>query len=170
MKKIDWSKWSAIAEILSAIAIVITLLYLAVQTRYLAVQTEQNNDLLTAQARLTMLENRSEFSLLAIESPEFADLIARNMAGDDLSASDEIRINQIMIRVMVNWEYEFREYAEGRLEERDLPIEAWRNWVHGRGSLSLPPFDDEWDRLKGVLDDSFIEFMEQSVIQPSAPE
>ena len=43
MSKVDWTKWSAIAEILSALAIVVTLLYLADQTKQLRAQTEQNN-------------------------------------------------------------------------------------------------------------------------------
>ena len=48
MKRVEWGKWSAIAEILSALAILVTLGYLAIQTRYLAVQTEQNTAALVA--------------------------------------------------------------------------------------------------------------------------
>jgi hypothetical protein len=68
MNKIDWSKWSAIAEILAAIAVVITLVYLAIQTRYVAVQTEQNTAAVRASVRQAMFANDQA---LNIEQPEF---------------------------------------------------------------------------------------------------
>ena len=33
MKSLDWTKWSAIAEIFSSVAILVTLIYLAIQTQ-----------------------------------------------------------------------------------------------------------------------------------------
>ena len=48
MKKIDWTKWSAIAEVLSSVAIVATLLYLVIQT-------QQNAAAIQASSRQTML-------------------------------------------------------------------------------------------------------------------
>ncbi len=36
MIRIDWGKWSAVAEIVSSVAIVVTLAYLTVQTRLFA--------------------------------------------------------------------------------------------------------------------------------------
>jgi len=75
MSKMDCSKWSAIAEILSAIAIVVTLLYLAVQTRYLAVQTDQNNELLRAQAGYNNLRNRVSYREEIVANPELADFL-----------------------------------------------------------------------------------------------
>ena len=67
MSKIDWSKWSAVAEILAAIAVVITLVYLAIQTRYVAVQTEQNTAAVRASVRQAMFANDQAMN---IERPE----------------------------------------------------------------------------------------------------
>ena len=84
MKNVDWTKWSAVAEILSAIAIVLTLLYLADQTRQLKVQTEQNNDLLQAQAGYALAQNQANNNALLRSSPEFADFLAKLASGDPL--------------------------------------------------------------------------------------
>ena len=63
MSRIDWSKWSAIAEIGAAVAVVITLVYLAVQTRYVAVQTELNTAAVRASIRQDMYANDQELML-----------------------------------------------------------------------------------------------------------
>jgi hypothetical protein len=63
MSRIDWSKWSAIAEIAAAVAVVITLVYLAMQTRYVAVQTAQNTAAVRATVRQTMFANDQQLIL-----------------------------------------------------------------------------------------------------------
>ena len=72
MKKIDWSKWSAVAEILSAVAILITLAYLAVQTRYSALQVEQNTAALLAANRQASMDAEIQWLYLGLDHPEIA--------------------------------------------------------------------------------------------------
>ena len=69
MNKIDWAKWSAIAEILGAVAVVVTLLYLSAQTRYLATQTQQNTAAIQASVRQAMLSEDRESLYKIIEYP-----------------------------------------------------------------------------------------------------
>jgi len=69
VNKIDWAKWSAIAEILGAVAVVVTLLYLSAQTRYLATQTEQNTAAVQASVRQAMLSEDRESLYKIIEYP-----------------------------------------------------------------------------------------------------
>jgi len=69
MTKIDWSKWSAIAEILSAVAILITLVYLAVQTRYSALQTQQNTAALHSNSRQEILNAEVDLLYELMERP-----------------------------------------------------------------------------------------------------
>ena len=47
---INWSKWSAIAEIISSVAILVTLIYLSIQTHQNLVATQTNT-------RQTMISN-----------------------------------------------------------------------------------------------------------------
>lgn len=63
MSRIDWSKWSAIAEIAAAVAVVITLVYLARQTRYVGEQTEQNTAAVRASVRQAMFANDQALAL-----------------------------------------------------------------------------------------------------------
>lgn len=70
MKKIDWTKCSAIAEILSAIAIVVTLLYLADQTKQLRAQTEQNNLIALNQQLQTTTSDSLNWAALIVENTE----------------------------------------------------------------------------------------------------
>ena len=64
MNKIDWSRWSAISEIVSSAAILLTLVYLALQTQQLAIQnqqlvtqTEQNTAAIEASSRQAYLNS-----------------------------------------------------------------------------------------------------------------
>ena len=69
MKTIDWTKWSAIAEIFSAVAIFMTLVYLGVQTRTLGVQTEQNTKALLAGARQAALDAELDILYAILDKP-----------------------------------------------------------------------------------------------------
>ena len=69
MKKIDWTKWSAIAEIFSAVAIFMTLVYLGVQTRTLGIQTEQNTEALLAGARQAALDAELDILYAILDKP-----------------------------------------------------------------------------------------------------
>ena len=67
MSRIDWSKWSAIAEIAAAVAVVVTLVYLARQTQFVGEQTEQNTAAVRASVRQAMFANDQA---LALEQPD----------------------------------------------------------------------------------------------------
>lgn len=165
MKSVDWTKWSAVAEILSAIAIVLTLLYLADQTRQLRVQTEQNNDLLEAQAGYALSQNQASNNALLRSSPEFAEFLAKLASGDPLSPAEQFRETGFYQFFLVNWQWEFREYQSGRLREDQLPLGFWRALMHGEGPLPTPGFLDHWDSLKLNFDPDFVAYVQTNVIQ-----
>ena len=71
MKQFDWTKSSAIAEILSAIAIVLTLAYLAIQTK-------QNTQALELGAYQDLMSQISQINTLAVENPEVAAWLLEN--------------------------------------------------------------------------------------------
>ena len=164
MKTVDWTKWSAIAEIFGAIAIVVTLLYLAVQTQYLAEQTEQNNEFLAAQADYNILQNRTSLYVpLMLDSRALADLLAKVQAGGELDAAERIQLATFQYWFLNNWEWEFGEFYAGRLREEDLPIEPWRDALRG-----LDPVDfgllEYWEESKYRYPPEFQEYMDDFVI------
>ena len=75
MKDVDWTKWSAIAEIFSAIAIVVTLLYLAVQTNQLQVQTAQNFELMEREAARAVEDRRYLLSDVVLNNPVYLEIM-----------------------------------------------------------------------------------------------
>ena len=99
--KIDWTKWSAIAEILSAIAIVVTLLYLADQAQELRSQTEQNNRLLEQDQSIALslrAENRLTTAIeLANMFNEHPEVWASGLAGEQLDETDATVFDNLML-------------------------------------------------------------------------
>lgn len=153
MKNADWSKWSAIAEILSAIAIVITLLYLSVQTRYLAVQTDQNNELLRAQAGFNMLQNRVVGREEIYRNPELAEFrirVSQARSWADLSAADALRMRSELQRQFLTTQWEYSQIIDGNLD-----LEEFVFRLDERG-----PEREEWERFKASLRPDFVEWME----------
>jgi len=160
VKRSDWGRWSAIAEILSAIAIVVTLVYLSVQTQYLAVQTEQNNKLLKAQAELNMFQNRVWRRDAAVLNPEFAEFRVRSGSAEslsDLSAADRLRLREFWERLFLSYQLEFRQYVDGNLEGKQLQF----------GLPRAGPPRGVWESLKSSLDSDFVEWMENGQGAPA---
>jgi len=94
VSKIDWTKWSAIAEVFSALAIVVTLVYLSVQTRYLAQQTEQNNRFLQqgqdiAESEVLASDGMMELEIVRIALENRAAWV-KGLAGETLTADEKI--------------------------------------------------------------------------------
>jgi hypothetical protein len=132
MKKIDWTKWSAIAEILSAMAILVTLLYLGVQTRYVAEQTElstqqiqQNNRLLEAEARANQLASRVSFVDRLLEGVDLASIDVKLQTGESLTEVEEQHWFSFAIFNLIQWEWQYREYEAGTLGQQELPVGGW---------------------------------------------
>ena len=118
MTKIVWSKWSAIAEILSAVAVVVTLLYLAVQTRELRVQTEQNNEFLQEQNSYNVLQNQISGVEMVVNSEEIAVLL---YGQDDV---DYLRRLAAVRGILYRWQWEYGRFEDGVIDQ--LPVEAFR--------------------------------------------
>lgn len=99
MRKVDWTKWSAIAEISSAIAIVMTLLYLSVQTRYLAEQTEQTNLFLQQNQDIALADGISAAVqrqyLIADVIGQAPDVWVKGLAGQELSVTERVHFVEL---------------------------------------------------------------------------
>lgn len=117
MKKIDWTKWSAIAEILSSVAIVFTLFYLAVQTSQntAAIQSASRQGVLNGE--LWLLDQFIEYPSLGIGG--------NNVNRPDLSREEASRYENIL-----NGQFRIREnlwlqYQNGALDQATW--ESYRN-------------------------------------------
>jgi hypothetical protein len=171
--KVDWTKLSAIAEILSAIAIVVTLAYLGLQTRYPAEQTQQSaeqtaqtNRLLSSQATYNLLQNRTAGATSIIESDEASEFWTKVRNGRILTDAESLRVESYAFRALLNWQWEYGEYQPGNIDEADLPIDTWVRSYAGRDTLRrIDIYPDVYARMRNVLNPGLVDFMDSNVVQ-----
>lgn len=102
MKALNWTKLSAVAEIVSSIAILCTLFYLAVQTQ---LNTESNQ----SAVRQAMVQ--SDIALLALNN----GAITRNP--DDMTEEELLNFAASYIAMARTREFYWAEYQSGLLDE-----------------------------------------------------
>ena len=124
MTKFDWTKWSAVAEILGALAIVVTL-------GYLAIQTQQNTAAVQASVRQSMLEADRESLYMQVQNPFL-------MKRSGLDEDEQSQLIAFMTAFMRTRENYWIQYQEGVLD-RDT-------WESYRGALVIVIFSSEFGR------------------------
>jgi len=124
MKKIDWTKWSAIAEVFSALAIVVTL-------GYLAIQTQQNTAATQASVRQSMLEADRESLYMAVQYP----FLTRRSGLDE---EEQLQLIAFMTAFMRTRENFWIQYQKGVLDQ-----DTWESY---RGALVVVIFSSEFGR------------------------
>ena len=162
MNKIDWTKWSAIAEIFSAIAIVVTLIYLAVQTQYLAEQTEQNNRLMSSAGVASLNDKAMEWNARVAENPGVAEILLKASRGETLSETETFRLQSLHNVAMDGWAMDFLQYDAGLIPPEYLNTTVPR---YRSAFLGIPKFAEYWDEAKVRYPDSFVEFIDECVVQ-----
>ena len=165
MTKIDWTKWSAIAEVCGAVAIVATLIYLAVQTQYLAEQTEQNNRFLGAQVVLAQAGYRNTFDERVIQNADFAELAVRAMNNEELSAADQLRVRRFIHSAFSNLEMEYQllQYTD-TTERAPLLANLEALFENGYGLMRSEGVRDAWEELKFLRSEDFVRYVESTVL------
>lgn len=113
MNEHSWTKWSAIAEIISSIAILITLIYLAIQT-------QQNTEALFSQSQQNLFELSQEELPLWMAYPEMSVFIIDNDL--EMTMEQKVQLDTLMIIALERRVVAFRQYQRGLLDE-----EGWQN-------------------------------------------
>jgi hypothetical protein len=154
LKNIDWTKWSAIAEVLSSIAIIVTLLVLVFQT-------QKNTNYLRRSEINTTMDQASTIRLLSMDR-EWAELLIRaGQNPESLDPPDRIRVSSYLGQVFwASWQIYDREqggYVDpGEWERGGKPMvepflrsefgRTW--WAQGQDKGMSPEFID---RVNEVL-------------------
>ena len=161
MKDVDWTKWSAIAEIFSAIAIVVTLLYLAVQTNQLQVQTAQNFELMEREAARAVEDRRYLLSDVVLNNPVYLEIMLKDKS--ELTELEREQMTLLGIRILLNFEA-LHEDVERGTSTQDYAERVVRN-VYWRPTLDYGA-KLAWETYKGRAAPEFIEWMDEYVIEP----
>jgi hypothetical protein len=102
----NWTKASAVAEILSSVAILITLVYLVVEI-------QQNSEATQAETRQAILDSDQQYLELFIDSPELHLLQYKA----DLSDEERIRLGMLLTTFTRMRESNWLQYENGTLDD-----------------------------------------------------
>ena len=147
----DWEAGAAIAEIIAAVAVIASLIYLSIQIH-------QNNELLRSGSRQTLVTN--DLASLAANFSN-ADVFARYVAGQELSAEDQLRLSFMFTLDLRNREFEYFQYANGLLDEQAWL--AYRHVVLINHSTGLGRA--WWDQIgRGLVDPKFADLVDEMLV------
>jgi hypothetical protein len=134
MKSVDWTKWSAIAEVFSSAAILLTLLYLAIQT-------QQNSQAIRAGARHTMIQTDAQLISDAIDNPSISVSIFKE---DALTQDEAVKLQLWLLGMLRSREHQYFLYRDGLLDE-----EMWRAYLTGLAASLSSQRTRTWWELEG---------------------
>jgi hypothetical protein len=120
----NWTKASAIAEIVSSVAVLATLAYLAIQTRQLATQTQQNTAAIISNSRNQSLDAELQLLRMVVDYPINSFSQAR-ADGDDGRRQQAFDFALFRIR-----ENQWLQFQDGQLDEATW--EAYLNVLVGQ--------------------------------------
>jgi len=147
LKKFDWVKLSAIAEIAGSIAIVSTLIYLSIQT-------QQNADAILANSRNALIANEISINQQVVENPSIFAYRYRA----DLTLEEQIQLEVWLIQLVRTREHQWLQYQDGLLDEKIWDAYATALPV----ILSFPIERAWWDRYKySYFDDGFADVVDR---------
>ena len=116
MKKIDLGQTITIFANIGVIAGIV----------FLAFELQQNSNLLTTQARATLMAARlSQQEAVSRNVGGLAEILVKVSSGESLTDLERYQISVHRSLVLMNYSVMFREMVEGPLTERDIPIGQW---------------------------------------------
>ena len=137
-----------VAEIIGVIVVVVTLVYLAVQVR-------QGTELLRSESRQALVTN--DVSSLAANFQN-ADVFAKYVAGNEMSAEDQLRMSFMFALDLRNREFEYFQYTNGLLDEQ--------TWLAYRHVIVINHSTDRgrvwWDEIgREIVDPTFAKLVDE---------
>ncbi len=150
MKKIDLGQTISIFANVGVIAGIL----------FLAIELQQNNDLLSAQARAARIELKTDFEGSLYQNAELAEIIARAQANDELTEAEEIRLLWLGRRMLTSFQYVYNEYQQGMIEEGAISTVEWRIAYH----QLIPRMEEAWSSFRDGMNPEFVRFMEENVV------
>ena len=149
-------KWALMAEITGAVAIVVTLVILIFEVR--------GNTGEVRAATLSSIAGRTqEVNLLKVRSLQFAEVMARLDAGDELSPAESAQVIDYLLAVLKVAEESFISNRDGRLDE-----DVWLT----RGTAALLHIHEERSKAmylvirdRGSLTTEFTDWFDAAFIE-----
>jgi len=127
---------------------------------FLGIELQQNNALLSAQARAGRTELAKDGANRFLANPELVSIMVRRRNNEPLTDEDAQKVNPIMRALLVNMQHIYTEYREGLIPVEDVPIELWR--THYR--TNFPDLPKCWADIKPNYRSTFVKFFDESIV------
>lgn len=136
----------------------------AVQSLRVGIKLQQNNELLTAQARYNLRVQRADLTDTFIE-PHVMDAMHKLGTGAETTPTERITAAMAAGKLIEMWEWQYGEYTAGMLELQQLPLATWRVIYNGEGPQpSVVRLVWEAWTGNGTASPEFAEFMRQHIV------
>ena len=142
-------------QILANIGVIAGIIFLGMELR-------TNNELLDSQSRQARANGARQLNA-AIYNAEtgLADVVIKAKSGGELTAEEAIRLDRYLSTLILDWEFWYRDYADGVLTEEELRFGGWSRLYYE----VLPPRVAEiWEMMRAHSDPTFVDFMEANVV------
>jgi len=154
MKKIDLGQ---MLNTLANVGVIAGIVFLAFELR-------QNNDLLTAQARVARHELRSnDANRVVLQNLDLASVLVKARDGESLTPSESLAVEKYLDQFILDWQFVYVEYQRGLLGAEEIPIQGWRDTL-----VEYPTMREIWkDRSsRGYYREDFVAWIEENVTNP----
>jgi hypothetical protein len=144
----DSSKVNSWLSLIANIAVVAGIVFLAIEI-------SQNNELLRSESRQTLVANDITSVLTNLDN---ADVFSRYVAGEKLSAPDQMRISFMFVLDLRNREFEYIQYTNGLLDEQ-----TWLAYRHVITINHSSPRGRKWWEEVGrdIVDPKFAKLVDE---------
>ena len=149
MKKLDFGQAVTLLANIGVIAGIV----------FLGIELQQNNELLSAQFRLTRAENRGALSGMLFENPEAIELLGKE--GPSLTEAELDRLLLLGINTLVQMEWSYGEAARG-FQDLDALATSFRSVYHRERLNYGAPL--AWEVYRPGADPEFAAWFEESVV------
>ena len=103
---------------------------------FLALELRQNNSLLTAQARYSLRQYRSDVAD-TIMAPHVLEATHKYAGGENVTPAERSAALMAALKCIELWEWQFGEVVAGMLARaRSWASRSWRRWTEVEGSKS----------------------------------
>jgi hypothetical protein len=129
---------------------------------FLGYELRQNNELMSADANLRLLDNRIlYFQRLAVDDGGLAAALLKRAGDEQLTPLESFKLQNMHVATWIMWEWEFGRYLDGYITLDELPVAGWA--VNLRQNVGLT---DVWMNQRDYIDPSpeFIDFIDEKVI------
>ncbi len=129
---------------------------------FLGYELQQNNELLTAQARVARHDLRSTDSTrVFFENPDMAKLVVKIEKNEPLTDDETYIAERFYEQTLLNWQFIFVEFQRGLLEPADIQVAGWRAYFYG-----FPSMPDFWDQQKNIhYRPDFVRWFDETIVR-----